>query len=299
MALLCSTNFTTLKILGDGRNESVVAAVRFVGALIPFLALLPKYWTWGNIKGGLEIGMWCAFAYIAQAIGLQTADASHGAFICSLAMVVVPVLKSLNGEKVSNQLWGAVALAVSGTALLIGIAGGESAAISQGDLICGGCALGFGLMFYRMDTYASEKEFDPIGCTAWQVVALAIAMVGWMLASLGPAQSAVEVTALLSSSPEVLGTLFFVSIVTTAGVLYVETAAMEEIDGTEAGIIFASEPVWATIFASLVLGESFGAKEGAGAVLILGACLLTQVKLGGEEEAKTSSLPEGAATSSS
>eukprot|EP00971_Amphidinium_carterae_P314735 6256139-Amphidinium_carterae.1 len=34
-----------------------------------------------------------------------------------------------------------------------------------------------------------------------------------------------------------------------------------KVDGAEAGIIFASEPVWATLFASTVLGESFGFKE--------------------------------------
>jgi len=298
MALLCSTNFTTLKLLGDGRSESVVAAVRFVGAMVPFLPLLPRYASWGNIKSGAEIGLWCAFGYVAQAVGLQTADASHGAFICSLAMVVVPVFKSLNGEKVSSQLWAAVGMAVMGTALLIGVIGGDGASVSSGDLICGGCALGFGLMFARMDAYAAEKDFDPVGCTAWQTVALAAAMVTWMLASLGPTQSMTEVNELLSSGPMNIATLLWVSIVTTAGVLYVETAAMEEVDGTEAGIIFASEPVWATLFASVVLGETFGAKEGAGGLCILLACLLTQVKLGDEKsDAAAPELPRGAAAS--
>jgi len=78
--------------------------------------------------------------------------------------------------------------------------------------------------------------------------------------------------------------LVWVGIVTTAAVLYVETWAMEKVDGTEAGIIFASEPVWATAFASVVLGESFGAQELAGAACILLACLLTQLRLGSASE---------------
>ncbi|CAK0891900.1 unnamed protein product [Prorocentrum cordatum] len=121
--------------------------------MVPFLPLLPRYASWGNIKSGAEIGLWCAFGYVAQAVGLQTADASHGAFICSLAMVVVPVFKSLNGEKVSSQLWAAVGMAVMGTALLIGVIGGDGASVSSGDLICGGCALGFGLMFARSPSW--------------------------------------------------------------------------------------------------------------------------------------------------
>lgn len=299
MALLCSTNFTTLKILGEGRNEAVVAAVRFALAMLPFLPVLHKHAQWSNIKSGVEIGLWCALGYVAQAVGLQTATASHGAFICSLTMVVIPVAKSLMGEEVSKQLWGSVALAATGTSLLMGLVGGDGAPVSAGDIICGGCALGFGMMFVRMDHYASKKEFDPVGCTAWQTVALAASMALWAAATLGPGEAVSEVSALLSEGPTVVATLAWLGLVSTGLVLYVETLAMEEVDGTEAGIIFASEPVWATIFASVVLGETLGAKEGAGAVLILLACLVTQVRLGDEKGEDPVALPAGATASTS
>jgi len=239
---------------------------------------------WTSIKSGVEIGLWCVLGYLAQAVGLHYTEASKGAFICSLAMVVVPIVKAFCGEKVNPQLWGAVLLAVSGTAMLVGVGG--VAGPNIGDMICGGTALGFGLMFVRMDHYAKEKGFDAMGCTAWQVVTLAVCMVAWLLSTTSPQGAAADVMSLLSSGPEVLGILAWVGIVTTAGVLYVETWAMEKVDGTEAGIIFASEPVWATVFASFVLGESFGAKEMGGGACILLACLLTQLK---PDEGRTAS----------
>eukprot|EP00931_Biecheleriopsis_adriatica_P056694 TRINITY_DN33606_c0_g1_i1.p1 TRINITY_DN33606_c0_g1~~TRINITY_DN33606_c0_g1_i1.p1 ORF type:complete len:458 (+),score=94.58 TRINITY_DN33606_c0_g1_i1:59-1375(+) len=286
-ALFCSTNFTFIKVLEDGHSEAAVQAVRFCAALVPFLPVIHKHSSKQSMVSGGEIGLWCALAYIAQAVGLPHTEASKGAFLCSLTMLVVPLVKSIFGAKVPTQIWAAVLLAMAGTALLLGVGmgGGDLfASLGWGELCCSLTALGFGFMFVRMDEYAKEPDFDTLGCTIWQVVTLAASMVTWLLVTEGAAEGAAQVTSLLSGGPEVLATLFWVSVVTTAGVLFVETWAMERMDGTEAGIIFASEPVWATIFASVMLGESFGVKEGLGGCLIVLACIMTQVKFDSAEE---------------
>eukprot|EP00929_Paragymnodinium_shiwhaense_P050144 TRINITY_DN25274_c0_g1_i1.p1 TRINITY_DN25274_c0_g1~~TRINITY_DN25274_c0_g1_i1.p1 ORF type:complete len:485 (+),score=109.83 TRINITY_DN25274_c0_g1_i1:60-1457(+) len=298
MAGCCSTNFTFLKILGTGHSEAVVAAVRFLVACVPFLPLLPKHMNRTSIISGVEIGLWCTLGYISQAMGLQTTEASTGAFLCSLAMVVVPVVKSITGHPVANIIWVAVALAVSGTGFLTGFlsnpfdstaAAGAAAAAAggpgMGEILCAVTAVGFGLMFARMDDYAKEEDFDVMGCTIWQVITLTVAMMVWAVLACGPAGAMSEATGLLTGGFDVLGPLLWVGIVTTAGVLYIETWCMERMDGAEAGVIFASEPVWATLFASQMLGETFGLTEGIGSFLILSACLLTQV--GGDESKET------------
>lgn len=279
MAVFCSTNFTFIKLLEDGHSNECVAAVRFGVALLPFLPLIPQHLNWTSIASGVEIGLWCTLAYVSQAIGLPYTEASTGAFITSLAMVVVPAFKLISGGKVEPQTWLSVVFALIGTALLVGLGGNGLSSLNVGDALCGVTAVGFGLMFARMDHHSKAPDFDPVGCTVWQVVTLAASMACWLLATHDPANALQDVASLLSGGPEVLAIVMWVGLVTTAAVLYVETVAMEKIDGTEAGIIFASEPVWATIFASLMLGESFGAQEGAGAFCILIACLLTQVRL--------------------
>eukprot|EP00448_Togula_jolla_P000647 CAMPEP_0170597634 /NCGR_PEP_ID=MMETSP0224-20130122/15811_1 /TAXON_ID=285029 /ORGANISM="Togula jolla, Strain CCCM 725" /LENGTH=457 /DNA_ID=CAMNT_0010922117 /DNA_START=74 /DNA_END=1447 /DNA_ORIENTATION=+ len=284
MALCCSTNFTILKILEESHSESTVQAARFLVALVPFLPLIPKYTSWQSVVSGVEIGLWCFFGYACQAVGLPLTDASHGAFICSLAMVVPPIVELFSGEKVRMQTWIAIVTAVFGTGLLMGV--GTDVGLRMGDIICGGTTLGFGLMFVRMDHHSRQDGFCAMGCTLWQVLTLAVCMTMWLLASNGPAQAALDLTALLSSSPDVLAMMAWVGIVTTAGVLYIETWAMERMSGSEAGIIFASEPVWASGFSMLVLGEHFGLTEGAGAFLILAGILVTQVDFdfGSEEK---------------
>lgn len=284
-ALFCSTNFTLIKVLEEQHSEATVQTVRFCGALLPFLPLISKHSSKQSMVSGIEIGLWCAVGYFTQALGLPHTEASKGAFLCSLTMLVVPMVKFLQGQQVKPQIWGAVLVAVAGTAMLLGLgAEGSLASLGMGELYCGATALGFGLMFARMDEYAKEPGYDAVGCTIWQVVTLAICMIVWLLASAGPVEAAQQVTSLLSGGPEVLGTLFWVSMITTAGVLYVETWAMERMDGAEAGIIFASEPVWATIFAGMMLGEQIGAQQGLGGLLIVLACILTQVPLGESEE---------------
>mmetsp|Transcript_65426 Transcript_65426/g.151823 ORF Transcript_65426/g.151823 Transcript_65426/m.151823 type:complete len:454 (-) Transcript_65426:93-1454(-) len=278
MALCCSTNFTLVKLLEDGHSESAVASVRFAIALLPFLPLIPKHFNWVSIASGVEIGLWCTLGYVSQAVGLPHTEASTGAFLTSLAMVVVPLVKSAFGYEVRAQVWAAVALAVFGTGLLVGVGSSAASAFGLGECLCTVTALGFGLMFARMDEHAKHPEFDAMGCTVWQVVTLALAMLVWALATDGASGYMQEATAMLSSGPQTLGILAWVGFVTTAGVLYIETWAMEKVDGSEAGIIFASEPVWATIFASVVLGERFGFHEAAGGACILLACLLTQLR---------------------
>jgi len=279
MALCCSTNFTLVKLLEDGHSEQAVAAVRFCVALLPFLPLVPKYMDWVSFTSGVEIGAWCVLGYVTQALGLPHVEASKGAFLTSLAMVVVPLAKTAFGHRVDARIWAAVALAVAGTALLVGL--GDTAVgggFGTGECFCTMTAIGFGLMFVRMDEYAKHPKFDAMGCTTWQVVTLAVSMAAWSWWTEGTVGSLQEVASILSDGPQTLATLAWVGFVTTAAVLYIETWAMEEVDGTEAGIIFASEPVWATLFASAVLGESFGSREAAGGACILLACLLTQLR---------------------
>lgn len=45
------------------------------------------YDLFGHLLAGMEVGIWLAAGYYAQAIGLHTSDASVCAFLCSLTVV--------------------------------------------------------------------------------------------------------------------------------------------------------------------------------------------------------------------
>jgi drug/metabolite transporter (DMT)-like permease len=81
-----------------------------------------------------------------------------------------------------------------------------------------------------------------------------------------------------------LPAILFMGLITTAFVLWAQTAAMGEVPSSEAGVIFATEPIFAAVWASLMLGDSLTAEEAMGGTLIIVACLATQLKLEDEGE---------------
>mmetsp|Transcript_19189 Transcript_19189/g.55785 ORF Transcript_19189/g.55785 Transcript_19189/m.55785 type:complete len:369 (-) Transcript_19189:778-1884(-) len=289
MAAICGSNFPLVKILEENYAESSVAAVRFLLAFLPF-----ALWTPCEVPvalAGAEIGLWCSAGYISQAIGLSQTSAGKGAFICALFMVVTPLASmfglsgSTGGRTVGLRTWGALALCLMGTLVLeVGggapgdgllAAGGGGALVNQGDLWCLGTAIGFGIMFARMEYHMERFSNCVMPLTAWQLLVLAASMLGWDAVThngdlLGSMQ-----TFTAAVSPKECLWLLWMGLITTGGVLWGETKVMEFLPATEAGIIFSTEPIWASCFASLLLQESLGDVQKIGAGLIFLGCIAT------------------------
>ncbi len=120
--------------------------------------------------------MWVAMGYLAQGIGLETSSSGHAAFLCSLSVVVCPILAAIEarlqpaavrtpGPGVAG-LWASVALALAGVGLLE-LGGGGAPGV--GDLWLLVQPLGYGMGFHR--TEAALRRFpDQAGpLTAMQV----------------------------------------------------------------------------------------------------------------------------------
>ncbi|CAN0379598.1 unnamed protein product [Ectocarpus sp. 8 AP-2014] len=148
-AMLYGTNFGCVKLLEESVPMSLAAALRFSVALVPFVPFLKKV-NPGVFRAGAEIGLLNAIGYWAQSESLMTTTASKSAFICSLAVVFVPLLDALLGgdkkdspkaaqEKAAggggggvfaamNGPWFPALLAAAGVACLelIGVEGGPN-----------------------------------------------------------------------------------------------------------------------------------------------------------------------------
>jgi len=118
VAVIWGSNFGALKYLDTcGVEVALLTAIRFALAtlsLLPFLLKASKE----VLKAGLEVGLWVSLGYITQAVGLETTQASKSAFICSLTVVIVPLINGLLGKKIPQQTWISCALAVMGVGLL-------------------------------------------------------------------------------------------------------------------------------------------------------------------------------------
>jgi len=300
-AALYGTNFATVKILDDQIPIAAGASLRFTLAALavsPFLFSKSK--TDGSslsvILAGLEIGAWNSAGYLSQAVGLASTSASKSAFICSLAVVIVPLLDFVfRGKKLNEKSLIGCVLAVVGVALLeVGDVGEMS--FGSGDLATFFQPLAFGVGFWRMERAMSQHSSEALKLTAAQLLAVASVSTVYMLLGGGdtPPPSLSMIQTWLST-PSILGSLVWTGVITTAFTVFLETLALKNLSAAETTLLFSTEPIWGSLFASVVMGEVFGPQGFAGAGVILFSCLYSSGGLDAlftSKEKKFSELPQ-------
>mmetsp|Transcript_25297 Transcript_25297/g.31174 ORF Transcript_25297/g.31174 Transcript_25297/m.31174 type:complete len:485 (-) Transcript_25297:116-1570(-) len=351
VAVLWGTNFASVKYLENlcfhppcVHPPSEAALARFgVAALasMPFLINQRK----DIILAGFECGLWITLGYFTQALALSTVSSGQCAFICSLTVVVVPLLSALlygKPMKPINIVSGALAVAgvgvlegmvdfhtllniqpavaevtadvatsVSASNVLNGMestemissaatAGPAAAAaaakssgifatiehaigISKGDLLALGQPLGFGLAFMRIEHYVEKfKNVDNriMTLSAAQCVSVGLLSFFWVLFDFHGTIPNME----YMIEPHRLGAIAWTGIMTTVVAIYLEGFALQVVSATEAALTFASEPVWASLFGAWLLHENLNVNSYVGGAIILGACLLSAVDGGDNDE---------------
>jgi len=99
-------------------QAQVVSGLRFTLAaltLSPFLKDMKRE----LLKDSVFMSLFIAAGYIGQSLSLQTIEAGKAGFICSLSVIVCPILETVfDNKRVSAGLIAAVILSVSGVATL-------------------------------------------------------------------------------------------------------------------------------------------------------------------------------------
>ncbi len=305
VACLWGANFPAVKlVLESGLPASAAGALRFglaAVALSPALRgarELPRE----LLLGGLECGAWIALGYIAQAQALETLPSGVVAFICSLQVVLVPLVQTAFGGKLTPRLGLASFLCVAGVALLeLGLPGtaasastaastAASAAASAApppDLVASLLALlqpiGFGISYVRISSILASHPGSSLQLSALQLASNAAIALAWLvfdLSSGGSAADALASTADWASSlsqPSVALGLLYTGLCSTALTVVLQTRALGKLSAPDASVIVATEPLWAAGFAALLLGEALERAELVGGSLIVLGCLANAV----------------------
>lgn len=74
--------------------------------------------------------------------------------------------------------------------------------------------------------------------------------------------------------------LLWIGLASTALILVLETIALGVLPSSETAVVFSSEPLWGTLFATLMIHEAVTRDTVVGGALIIGACLLRVADLG-------------------
>ncbi|WP_052326793.1 DMT family transporter [Deinococcus peraridilitoris] len=270
------STFAIVKSATETLSPATLIAWRFT---IAALVLLPFLFSWPRVfrrdrrrtdtpksalfwKDGLLLGSWLIIGYATQTIGLQTTSANRAAFITGLNVVMVPLWLAITaGAPLRLRLWGAVVLALLG----IGLLSWEGGALVIGDLWAFGCALSYAGYILALEKAAPRHP--PLAFTAAQVIV--VALFGWLWALLAGGVSLAPAST--------WGALIYLGLAATAVTTLLQTLGQRWVSATEAAIIYALEPVAASIFSFFLLRETVGARGFAGGALVVAAMILSQL----------------------
>lgn len=218
------------------------------------------------IKGTI-LGLFLYIAFVLQTVGLQYTTPSKNAFLTAVNVVIVPFIGFLLYKRKIDmfELVGAVTALVGVAVISLKF----SSEINVGDLLTLCCAVGFA--FHIFYTAKFVKEEDAVLLTIVQMVIAAV--ISWMVVIFkGETSFSVESEGLLP--------LLYLGIFSTTIAYLLQTVAQKYITDTKAAIILSTEAFWGMAFSVAILSEVMTTKMIIGAVLILGAIIISETKFG-------------------
>eukprot|EP00568_Trieres_chinensis_P010293 CAMPEP_0183295958 /NCGR_PEP_ID=MMETSP0160_2-20130417/3708_1 /TAXON_ID=2839 ORGANISM="Odontella Sinensis, Strain Grunow 1884" /NCGR_SAMPLE_ID=MMETSP0160_2 /ASSEMBLY_ACC=CAM_ASM_000250 /LENGTH=505 /DNA_ID=CAMNT_0025457507 /DNA_START=47 /DNA_END=1564 /DNA_ORIENTATION=+ len=300
-SMLYGTNFPLGRIMNDALPASATTSGRMLLAAVALSPFLPKLKPELR-RNSLIGGCFCALGYLSQSVALLDVPAATVAFLGALVVIITPVTSAVLddaklGWKDSPQTWIAALLCIIGVGSLeLGGEGGLGD-VGWGDLYAILQAVGFGVAFRFTEGMMAKEPDQALPITAVQV---------GMTAFFGAVWAALDGTGLLGgfggdngawlldattreqyalpglflsgfSGDETLRNVAIAAgwtgLITTAANRVGETTGLGKMTSSEAAVLLATEPLWAAVFASILLGETMGPEDVLGGALIVAACL--------------------------
>jgi len=264
--MIWGTSFPLLKQVLSDLSPATILAVRFTIASIVFMPWL-RYINRRLICAGVLLGCLYFGECSSALIGLQTISANRSAFIVSINVILVPLLSTLLGQRLTVRIFGAAGLAIVG----IGLLSWEGGGLNSGDFLTLGCAIGVAVYILTLGWLTPYHPTLPLVAVQLWVMALlsiglAVPQILTMSQEMGPAIATH------------FNTLLYLGLVVTATPIWTQTLVQRSIPAHEVALLYALEPVFATIFSFWFLGEQLGLQGFIGAILVLTATVLSQYK---------------------
>lgn len=270
-ALLLTTTFfwgvtfTVVKQAIESVDVFVFLAQRFVLAfafILPIGLYKGKRFDGATMLRGTGMGILLFGAYAFQTVALLYTSASNTGFLTGLNVVMVPVFAAVVlKHRASAGVRMAVVLSVIGLLLLCG---NGSWQFNQGDVFAAICAVCVSLHLICTGEFVQRSDFY------WLTV-VQLGVVGLLSCVVAVSQG----KEVIIWYPYLLVPLLVCSIIATVFAFLVQTSMQRYISHTKTALIFCTEPVFAALYARLMLKESLGVYGYVGAVCILGGMMMT------------------------
>jgi drug/metabolite transporter (DMT)-like permease len=213
-----------------------------------------------GLVAGAGAGALLGAGYVLQTLGLERTSVSGAGFITGMYVVLTPLIAlALFRFRVGGAVWGGVALATVGLAMLAGIHAGSA----TGDLLVLAAAAVYSLQIVLMERYA--PLYDPF---AFTLVEMLVAFAGLSIAAIPNAS--------VPRGWTVWGALIVTGVFASALGFLVQTWAQRRTSATRTALVFTLEPVWAALFGYTLAGDRLGAVGWGGCALIMAGIVLAE-----------------------
>lgn len=267
ICVIWGTSFAIVKTVVGEINPAAFIAVRFViAALIIGLMSIKRF---RNMSTELWLAGFLAAVplmagFLVQTAGVKLTTASKAGFITGMHVIFTPFLSwiVLKRRPTAYQVIG-IAVAVVGLGLLTLEDFGMP---SVGDLLVLACAFAFSVHMVMLARLSPRYDGFLL---SFAQMAGAAALAG-VVAGPDLAQAA-------SFGRDVWMSVLYLGAAGTAIAYLVQTIAQRYTPPIRAAIIMQLEPVFAAVFAWLLIGERMDMRQYAGAALILAGILVCQI----------------------
>ncbi len=267
----------TMTIFGlRDTSPSVFLGLRFGIASCVFFPFVWKEFRNGKIwyPGAFWLGVFLYLGFACETLGLKTTNATKSSFLIGTLVVITPFLEAIFKRKMpaKGNLWGAAVVFTGICLIFLGEVGMEgSLTITSGDWITLGGAFFFSLYIIQMDRVGIEI---PIRVSIFYQSFVAgffalVSVIGLHFTGIEEA----KINPNMRLIPGVLYNALLASVLTT----FLQTKFQHYVSPTRVGIIFSLEPVFSSIIAFLLLGETSGPIRIAGCTIVFGGLLLAEL----------------------
>jgi drug/metabolite transporter (DMT)-like permease len=263
LTVIWGSSFVVTKDSLDTVPASLLAALRSGVALLSVFWVKPQK---SALLPGLWLGLLASAGFIALMTGLTSTTASKAAFVLALHGLVAPLFSSwVFKHHVPRRAYFAILIALLGLgAMTLTGEGG----VNPGDFWCFVGALCFG--FYVAYVGEVAGKATPLTLTQVQYSVMSFVMVMWAW----PHLSAVP-----TLSINVWLVVLYLGIVCMSLATVLQVWAQRVVPPYLAALLFILEPVFASMFAFVLLSERLSSLDWVGAALIFAALLVCTLPL--------------------
>lgn len=232
---------------------------------------------------GFEVGLWAFVANCLTVTGFENTTTTRGTFLIRMSAMFTPIVAASVGEIITLPIWlGCTAVFAGGILISADSSSSQAGAsaflnLSSGDILIIIAAVLWSVQTVRMGKHA--PKFPPIKLAKFQLATMSFFSALWVARdAVSASASGASLESLWGGYDQPLnwGVLLVPAIGPWSIGVALQAKGQSSVASSLAMIIFATDPLWATLFAGLVGGneQHLGSLGWVGAVSILSASVI-------------------------